>query len=95
MGRAWARKCREVGGQFAAPLQHGAVPLQRKPRRMKSVAWQVQSIFKRGRPAGLNELQIAILRRAVDFVTDHGMAGVRGVNPDLVGAAGEGLRLDE
>lgn len=62
---------------------------------MEGVARKVQSSRKRGGPARLNKLQIAILGRAVDFVSRHGMPGVGRVNPDLVGAAGEGLRLDK
>ncbi len=48
-----------------------------------------------GRPAGLDELQIAALIRTIDFVTHDGMPRVREVDADLVHAAGLGECADD
>jgi len=59
------------------------------------MAGEVETLCERGRPAGANEFQVAFLGWAIDFVADHRMSGMGRVDADLVGAAGEGFRLDE
>ena len=43
----------------------------------------------------MNKLQVTILGGPVNFIPDDGVAGMGGVDADLVGAAGEGLGFDE
>ena len=62
---------------------------------MESVAGQVEALCQGGGPTGLNKLQVTILGRTVDFIPDDGVAGMGGVDADLVGSAGEGFGFDQ
>ena len=59
------------------------------------MAGQMQACLQRTSPARLNELQIAILGRAIDFVSNHGMTGMSCVDTDLMGAAGERMGFNQ
>ena len=48
-----------------------------------------------GCPAGFDEFEVAVFVRAVDFVTDDRVAGEGEVNPDLVGATGQGFAVEQ
>ena len=92
--RGIQKRC-EVCRKPAAPLEHRTIPIKRQSRRVERVTRKQQSIRERGSPARLNELEVAILGRAVDFVPNHGVAGMGGVDADLVGAAGERFCLQQ
>ena len=62
---------------------------------MQGVAREEEAFREGGGPAGADELQVALRRRAVDFVPDDRVAGVGEVDTDLVGAAGERLGGDQ
>src|ERR1043166_1648143 len=51
---------------------------------MQRVARKQQSLRKGGSPAGLDEVEIARLVRAVDLVADDGVSAVCEVDADLV-----------
>jgi len=56
---------------------------------VERVAREEQSLCQGRGPAGADELQVALRGGAVDFVPDDRVAGMREVDADLVGAAGD------
>jgi len=72
-----------------------SVPIQGDSGGVQGVAGEEKAFGERGRPAGADEFQVAIGRGAVDFVADDRMSPMGEMDPDLVGAAGEGLRGDK
>ncbi len=56
---------------------------------MQRVPRKEECVFQLARPAGFDKAQIALLVRAVNLVTNEGMAERGQVNADLVGASGQ------
>ena len=55
---------------------------------MEGLAREQKFSFQSGSPIRLDELQVTILVRAVDFITDNWVTEVCEVHADLVGSAG-------
>ena len=58
--------------------------LDRQFRRVERVPWQQQLVFKFRRPAGLDEPQIKLFVRSVNFIAHNGTANRREMHANLV-----------
>ncbi len=88
-------KIPHIRRQVAGPVKVRAVPIQGNSDGVEGMAGEEKTFGERRRPSGADEFQVAIGRGAVDFVADDRMSVVGKVDPDLVGAAGEGFRGDK
>ena len=84
-------KSAEVRWEIAGPGERGAIPFDRETSGVECVAGMEKPRGEGGGPPGADELQVAIRRGSVDFVTDDRMAGVGRVDADLVGPTGDRL----
>ena len=76
-------------------MSGGAIPVKCHLCGVEGVAWEKETGCEGRCPAGADELKVALWGGAVDFVADYRMARVGEVDPDLMGAPGEGFGRDQ
>lgn len=85
----------QIGRQWGIEREPFGAPRKRQGTGVQSVAVEEELLGESGCPTGFDEFEVTVFVRAVDFVTDDRMAGVGEVNPDLMGATGQGFAVEQ